>query len=194
MKIKEKGQEWPRSNQTGLSWSPFLQMTWKMMILRRLVLQRAAYIQCPSKQLNLMLGGWGPLFPFGTRNDSFWLWSTGPGVQSTLHLGPWWRGWRSNRPRVSPCQGPPQFHVDQNINHVFRPFLPTSSPYDHLAKLKSNQGCDEAADRGGRRSNAAARGGAHDDDHQCHQYHQHDHMISSRRCNSCSWWWSSNWY
>ena len=78
---------------------------------------------------------------------------------------------------------------------------------------KSNQGCDEAADRGGRRGDAAARGGvtlAHDDDHQ--YYHidghhidnhhidgdvtvictsefikaQHDHMLSSRRRESYS--------
>ena len=62
----------------------------------------------------------GP-FPFLDKKMTIFdlTWSTGPGVQSTLHLGPWWRDRQSNRPRVSPCQGPPQFHVDQNINHVF---------------------------------------------------------------------------
>ena len=74
----------------------------------------------------------GP-FPFLDKKMTIFdlTWSTGPGVQSTLHLGPWWRGRRSNRPRVSPRQGPPQFHIDQNINHVFRPFLPT-----HLDTLR----------------------------------------------------------
>ena len=32
----------------------------------------------------------GPFSFFGQENDNFDLtWSTGPGVQSTLHLGPW---------------------------------------------------------------------------------------------------------
>ena len=73
MKIREKGQEWLRSNRTGLSWSPFLQMTWKMRILRRLVLQRAACIQFMYYIQTTQLDAEGPFSFFGQENDNFWL-------------------------------------------------------------------------------------------------------------------------